>query len=197
MKYNPQVREFPAPSILKTLEIMKERNLQTVVEIGGCRMPLRHPLDELDRDCCLDGHSTAYWTKDFQTVSVDIDRNVTANTIRICENLGQKPNLLALTTDGVEYLSGIRTGEIDLLFLDAWDVNLPNSAEEHLRAFQAAERLLHQWSLVLIDDTDVDCVDGELVFSDGVSGKGKLVIPYAIENGWHVVFSGRQTLLSK
>lgn len=196
MKYDPQIREYPAPTILKVIEIMKERKGHHVVEIGSCRMPLRHPLEELHRDCCLDSHSTAYWTKHFRTVSVDIDPAATQNTFAICKALKQEGNLIPITGDGVEYLE-TRDYEIDLLFLDAWDVNLPNSAEEHLRAFQTAERLLHQRSLVLIDDTDVDCVDGELVFSDGVSGKGKLVIPYAIENGWHVVFSGRQTLLSK
>jgi hypothetical protein len=86
---------------------------------------------------------------------------------------------------------------IDLLFLDAWDVNLEGSAERHLEAFKAAEQNLHEQSLVLIDDTDVDLVEDILVFADGVSGKGKLVIPYAVNRGWKVVFSGRQTLLSK
>ena len=193
---NPMTREFPAPSILKTLEMFKDRNGGTIVEIGGCRMPLTHPLDQLDRNCCLDGHSTAYWTKEHHTVSIDIDSQVIANTIQIVHNLRQAENLVVMCLDGIEYLRN-RSTQIDLLFLDAWDVNLPNSAEEHLKAFQAAENILHDQSLVLIDDTDVDCIDGQLVFSEGISGKGKLVIPYAIEKGWHIVFSGRQTLLSK
>jgi hypothetical protein len=167
-----------------------------IVEIGTCRMPLLHLLEELNRDCCLDGHSTAYWTKDHLTVSVDVDRQAIENVQTICKALAQEKNLVTFNMDGIEYLKR-RNEPIDLLFLDAWDVNLPESAERHLEAFQAAEHLLDFQSLVFIDDTDVDCVDGDLVWADGISGKGKLVIPYAIEKGWHVVFSGRQTLLSK
>jgi hypothetical protein len=193
---NPIYREFPRNSILSVLYMLKERGGKNIVEIGACRMPLNHPLDELHLECCLDSHSTAYWTKDHLTVTIDIDPQTIANTVEICTALGQEKNLVVWTGDGVSYLQR-RMDPIDLLFLDAWDVNLPESAERHLDAFIAAERNLDHRSLVLIDDTDVDCVDGKLVFADGISGKGKLVIPYAVNRGWRVVFSGRQTLLSK
>jgi hypothetical protein len=193
---NPIYREFPRNSILSVLYMLKERGGKNIVEIGACRMPLNHPLDELHLECCLDSHSTAYWTKDYLTVSIDIDPQTIANTVDICTALGQEKNLVVWTGDGIAYLKR-RMDPIDLLFLDAWDVNLEGSAERHLEAFKAAEQNLHEQSLVLIDDTDVDLVEDILVFADGVSGKGKLVIPYAVNRGWKVVFSGRQTLLSK
>ncbi len=52
-------------------------------------------------------------------------------------------------------------------------------------------------SIILIDDTDVERINEQVVFSNGISGKGKLVIPQAIKDGYNVIFSGRQTLLSK
>jgi len=50
----------------------------------------------------------------------------------------------------------------------------------------------------MIDDTDVQFIDNELrptLIQYG--GKGEMVVPHAINEGWDVVLSGRCTLLSK
>ena len=77
--------------------------------------------------------------------------------------------------------------QIDLLYLDAWDV-IPGTdyKEKHLEAFQAAEEKLHDNSVILIDDME-----------HGENGKGGLVIPYALTKGWKRMDIGKQAILYK
>jgi len=71
-------------------------------------------------------------------------------------------------------------------------------AERHLDAYNAALPHLSDNHLILIDDTDVDYINGECQFIDGaMAGKGRLLIPYLLNNGYKMEFGGRQTLLSK
>jgi hypothetical protein len=87
---------------------------------------------------------------------------------------------------------------IDLLFLDAWDIDTPGYAEKHLEAYRAAEDKLATRHLLLIDDTDVDYIDGRLQFVDvAVAGKGRLLVPELLDRGYELVRTGRQTLLAK
>ncbi|HON83195.1 MAG TPA: hypothetical protein PLI22_03550 [Caldisericia bacterium] len=70
--------------------------------------------------------------------------------------------------------------------------------ENHLEAYQIAKKNLHDKSLILIDDTDVIERNGELFLDNsGISGKGILVIPQAVKDGYKIMFSGRQVLLMK
>ncbi len=118
-----------------------------------------------------------------QVYSVDISASNTKMTKEICKEF---KNLTAVTEDGVKFLKSFNKS-IDLLFLDAWDA-VPGTryAESHLEAYLAAKPKLHDKSLILIDDTDIDN-----------GGKGRLVIPQAIKDGYKIIFSGRQTLLAK
>ena len=75
--------------------------------------------------------------------------------------------------------------KIDILYLDGWDKGTPNFAENHLEAYKAAKDKLSNVHLILIDDTDFNTADG---------GKDRLLSPYLIENGYSLLFNGRQTL---
>lgn len=191
---DPNFRDYPKYFIDSTIQLARRNSLANVVEIGSMRMNLNHPPEEDNHDCCCDGHSSILWgLAGFKVYSVDIDSGATQNT----KNNFSRFNLDSsgiVNGDGIEFLKNFSQG-IDVLFLDAWDVDLSDSPEKHLEAYQVAKSKLSIRSLILIDDTDVDRVDGRVVFSDGLSGKGKLVIPQAIKDGWEVVFSGRQTLL--
>lgn len=190
-------REFPKAYIETAISLLKSRALSSVVEIGSMRQRIEHPLDEVDRRCCLDGHSSMFFasaTDDFTTVDIDFWTSTNAGAA-IKRVLGKYVNVIC--RDGIEFLRD-NSDPIDLLFLDAWDAFLPLSAEHHLEAFQAAESELHDTSMVLIDDTDVDFDGHDLVpSSGGVGGKGRLLIPYMEHAGWAVVFHGRQTLMVK
>lgn len=178
-------REYPAEYIKKAIEVFKSRNGRTIVEIGSMRSPLPHPIGSGHcKGGCMNGHSTMWWaTTGANVYSVDISKESIELTSKICENF---KNVHALLHDGIDFLKTFQQ-PIDLLFLDAWDVvDGTPYAEKHLEAYLAAKPHLHGNSLILIDDTDIkNC------------GKGRLVIPEAIKDGYKIVFSGRQTLLSK
>jgi hypothetical protein len=96
------------------------------------------------------------------------------------------PNLTVHTGDGIDFLKRYERS-IDLLFLDAWDV-VPGTAyaENHLEAYRAALPKLAPRCLVQIDDTDI--LNG---------GKGRLVIPQMIRDGFELVTWGRQAILAR
>lgn len=193
----PEKREFPKTYIERALEMFRKRNLNSIVEIGCARMPLNHPIDQLNIDCCMDGHSSIFWARETDNfITIDINpTNMDNAKLECLKATGKK--ITGFAMDGIEFLQK-HNQKIDLLFLDAWDMDMPESAQRHLEAFQAAEDKLHDQSLILIDDTDCILKDNHLHFSgDGISGKGRLVIPYAVSKGWKVIFYGRQTLLSK
>ena len=197
---DPRKRDYPYNFIKKTIEIFNKRNGKIIVEIGSARMNLNHPLDEYHHDCCCDGHSSAHWAltkKEFY--SVDIDPNSINTTKNIVWEKFKCKNAQIIQQDGLEFLKNFNK-IIDLLFLDAWDVEGTDYAEKHLEAYLIAKKNLNDSSLILIDDTDVywDFNKKELFFSnDGLSGKGKLVIPEAQKDGYNIIFNGRQTLLAK
>lgn len=177
-------REIPKPYIDKAIKLFKERQGKTIVEIGASRFYFKHDLDTQTCPYCMDGHSTMLWARTkAQVYSVDIDDKTIELTKKLCKDCN---NVHAYVQDGIEFLKNFNQ-PIDLLYLDAWDV-IPgtNYAEKHLEAYQVAKSKLHDASLILIDDTDI--YDG---------GKGRLVIPRAVSDGFKVVFFGRQTLLAK
>jgi hypothetical protein len=162
------------PTINKALSEFRTRQGRLVVEIGSIRQR---------GNLVGDGYSTVAWAQFAEQVySVDIDAEATGLTREETEEFG---NVVAVTQDGVEFLEAFNE-PIDLLYLDAWDAFLPGSQENHLRAYMAARRNLHDRSLILIDDTNL--VDG---------GKGRLVVPRAMEDGFNVIFAENQTLLGR
>lgn len=169
------------------MEALNEFDLRggkRIVEIGSMRQPMKHSID-IVMDCCMDGHSSALLAraaKEFWTVDADPEATFACSRELIRLGFG---DAMVVCGGGIQFLTFFQQ-PIDMLFLDGWDCDLPQCASEHLRAYSAAKYNLHDKSLILIDDTDVDG-----------GGKGRLVVPAAIEDGWKVVFDGRQTLLSK
>lgn len=88
--------------------------------------------------------------------------------------------------DSLRYL-GQRIEEIDLLYLDSCDTNVPGHAEHGLKEIQTAERLLHARSMVVYDDTSI--------LAGKWQGKGMLGVPWMMERGWRPSYVGHQTVL--
>lgn len=181
-------RGKPKYYMLETLKMLKKYG--TIVELGVARFTLNHKIvgPYLQNHCffCNDGHSTYVWNcyhKNGPIFSIDISKD----SIQMLKNTIDSPNHYAICDDGIKFLREFNEGKIDLLFLDAWDV-LPDIpfAEKHLEAYLTAKDKLSDDCLILIDDTDV---------ANG--GKGKLLIPELLKDGYRFIFRGRQTLLSK
>lgn len=214
-------RDPPWRFILKAIEIYKQNELSkegVIVEIGCSRGKINYPLFENspERDLDLDGHSTSYFASIgdlFYSVDIEISHLEIAKSDaeRLFPN---NQNCRFRCEDGISFLRGFNI-PISFLMLDAWDLNLKNSAEAHLEALKAAMPKMSKKSIILIDDTDVDFdgkqfiwadyggllhekrIDGIDVYRNSWAGKGKLAIPYALENGYNEIILGsnRQTLL--
>jgi predicted O-methyltransferase YrrM len=78
------------------------------------------------------------------------------------------------------------TEKIDLLYLDSLDLPLEGDASEaqthNLKEFKLVEHLLHEKSIVLIDDNDFN------------GGKPLLTKKYLKERGWRVLLNEQQSL---
>jgi glycosyltransferase involved in cell wall biosynthesis len=189
-------RERPYATIKQAIELFHARQGQTIVEIGSMRQPLTHDLDDLSFPCCNDGHSSMHWAQAAKRFfSVDISPECTAITRQSLQNFGYT-HAEALNTDGLQFLKNFG-GQIDLLYLDAWDVGTSGCAEHHLEAYRLAKPWLHNNSIILIDDTDLDWDGCQFVLAEGIGGKGKLVVPEAQKDGYEILAQGRQVLLAK
>lgn len=190
------MRSKPAPYIKKTCEIAKILGLTTVVEIGATRHGITpdcvnyfynsdNPF--LSPPCCGDGHGGVFFSLEgFEVHSVDIDENCKTHINWSFESLGRPlPNNLNLhiPKDGLEFLSEFDK-EIDILFLDGWDVGTHNYMENHLAAFIISQEKLSATHLILIDDTDFNTN----------KGKDALLAPYLLSLGYTLLFDGRQKL---
>jgi len=195
MSFNPYERDRPKKYIDEAIRIFNERNGKTIVEIGCNRMRLTHPIEENHHECCCDGHSTLILSRTGQTLfSCDID----PRAVELAQETVQSyPKARVLMKDGIKFLRNFGV-KIDLLFLDAWDVDHPKCAEKHLEAYDVCKRVLHKDSVVIIDDTDVDIINGKLQPTAlEYGGKGRLLVPKMIEDGWKVLMKGRCTLLCR
>jgi len=189
-------RDTPESYIRMALEEFKRRGLHTILELGCIRVPVAHAAFKCSLSCPTrcDGHSTLLFDSVLQAelISVDISEKA-CNIARKHLNYTPQKNIICM--DAIEYLKK-RNHKIDLLYLDAWDANLKDSAEKHLEAYQAAKKNLHDQSIVLIDDTDVRWTDdGFQPAENGIDGKGRLLIPKMEQEGWNIIFTGRQTML--
>lgn len=177
-------RAKPLPYLLVGTRLVREFALKTIVEIGSMRAPMPHALNAFNPICCNDGHSTLHWASTGAEVhTVDVDPG---SAVVIGAHIKEFPNIHASTGDGIAFLRGF-SKTIDVLYLDAWDV-IPGTdyAERHLEAYQTAAPLLARSCLIQIDDTDI--LNG---------GKGRLVIPQMIRDGFTLITWGRQTLLTR
>jgi hypothetical protein len=175
-------RGKPLPYLQVVTTLVREFGLKTIVEIGSMRGPMDHALDEFNAECCNEGHSTLFFAETGAEVYTT-DVNPYCAQVLV-PSTRKYHNLHVYTADGIWFLKRFEQ-DIDLLYLDAWDVIAgSNYAEKHLEAYLAALPRLARSCLVLIDDTDI--LNG---------GKGRLVIPQMIRDGFDLVTWGRQALL--
>lgn len=145
---------------------------------------MKHDIYTFDPKCCNDGHSSYFWNAytNATIYTVDIDKRCREMII----NDDRLKNVKAFTQDAIEFGKNFNH-EIDLLFLDAWDV-VPKCkyAEKHLEMYEVIKNKLSSESLILIDDTDI--LNG---------GKGRLLFKKLLDDGYEIMFFGRQTLFKK
>jgi len=197
------LRNYPAPWIKKTVEILKIMDAKIIIEIGSTRSELTQQCISYHDDsynlkpacapgCCQDGHSTYFWAREgFEVYTVDIDERCKTQLenqykYHIKEPMPQNLHL-CIPQDGIEFLKNFDK-PIDFLFLDGWDVGTGGYDERHLEAFLAAKDKLAPMHLISIDDTDFKII-GE--------GKDKLLSPYLLDNGYVKILWGRQTIYIK
>lgn len=178
-------RGKPKEYLLHTIKLLNYyTNAKTILEIGSIRKKMNHDITDFNSSCCNDGHST-YFFKHYtnaEIFTVDIDKQCK----KIIDSDVRLNGVNATSQCGFEYAENFKH-KIDLLYLDAWDV-CPGSpyAQAHLDIYNKLKNNLSDDCLILIDDTDV-----------GNGGKGKLIIPQLIKDGFLMIFNKRQTLFSR
>lgn len=195
---NQSIRKRPYTFISKALALAKENPV--IVEIGSMRQPCSHDLDVFDQECCNDGHSSLLLARgagEFHTVDIDsYNSNLTSSQLK---KFGFNEKSTVYNGDGLILLKKFQK-PIDLLYLDAWDVELPLHAEKHLEAFELAESKLAKNAIILIDDTDVGYNEEKGYHNDeeSLGGKGRLLIPLLLsKDNYEMIFKGRQTCFKK
>lgn len=173
-----------------------------IFELGTMRGPLTHHVDITDYECCNDGHSTFLFARTgWKVEAIDISVDAIRHAREAC-SLYRNTSLIV--SDALAYGTFLTSMKplptIGLIYLDAWDVELPDCAENHLKFYQKIREWINKDCLFLIDDTDLYYdYDKKEYFADPsfMSGKGKLLIPEMENDGYDVLFTGRQTLLCK
>jgi hypothetical protein len=139
-----------------------------------------------------DGWSTLNWEwfaklTDSSVYVVDIDENHLSKAKQI---VPESEYVTYKNQDSIEFLKNFHR-KIDFLFLDSLDYcgdeeNIRKCLEHQLNEVKAVWDKLNDNCFILIDD----------VFDDKWNGKGKLSIPYLIDNGFKIIyFMDSQVLL--
>jgi len=192
------IRKKPFTFIKNAIDLFKQINGKTIVEVGTMRTPLDHIIDEYDHECCMEGHSSilfALAADEFHTV--DIDLSASKLTFKTLDQMNLNSDWSVYNGDGITFLNNF-DGKIDLLFLDAWDIGTPEYAKNHLKAYLAAKDKLSTKHIILIDDTDINFTEERGLHNDedSMGGKGAELVPFLLSTGYTVIFKGRQTCLT-
>ena len=175
-------------SFVKTIDILEQtyNHPITIVETGCIR-------NTTDESKFGDGWSTLNWDyyakkTDSKVYVVDIDEN----HLRKSKEVVPSSEYVTYTKDdSINYLKNF-SKKIDLLFLDSYDYcgdeeNIRKCHEHSLNEIIAAWDKLNDKCFVLIDD----------IFNNEWEGKGKLSVPYLINNGFEVVYYQDSQVLLK
>jgi predicted O-methyltransferase YrrM len=181
-KYNFRKRRN---TLRATLKLLESRGARMLVETGTARGGLARTKAE--------GASTVVfglWAKKHrgQLHSVDIDAGSIEGARSAVKEVHVDDVVHFHQSDSVAFLQGF-TQPVDFLYLDSYDYHHDPaiqraSQEHHLKEFEAIEGRLHEKSVVLIDDCNLEG-----------GGKGKLVIERMLQSGWKTVLSEYQVLL--
>lgn len=169
------------PSFKLALELLEERNAQTLVETGTAR----YGNEEFEGD----GGSTIIfgdWATrhDATLFSVDKSSEAIESAKQVTKKCGDHVEFAC--SDSLEYLDKFDRS-IDFIYLDSceYDSNQPlTSQDHHMKEIIAAYPALHKNSVVMIDDCDLPN-----------GGQGKLAIDYLLDNHWKILHQGYQTIL--
>ncbi len=172
-------RQAPGPSLKQACRTFNEIGGKTIVEVGtGIHGK-------------LSGNSMQEWVKRTEArhiIAVDMDP---ARLQEVADAVGDSPRVELVEADGIAYLEGFN-GTVDLLYLDFWVVDEPGAlqgtarSEAYRQVYEAAREKLPRKALVLIDDTD-----------HIHPWKHTQLVPLARQDGFQVVYEGRQTLLRR
>ena len=138
---------------------------------------------------------------------------INPNSTKVCKQVVSN-NVEITTDDSVRYLNNLTSNflenktKVSMFYLDSFDVDwrypYPASAH-HLKEFTAINRLLHEDTLVVVDDAPAyanltqnnksSASSWEILSSPPptVGGKGALIHEYAMLSGAKLVFSHYQT----
>lgn len=173
------------PTFICALQLIKERNLKTMIETGTSRCG--------DKNYEGDGGSTiifSEWAKDYKSefYSVDINNDyLTQAKTAVQKHLGKLyPQIHFVCSDSIAFLQNFGK-QIDFLYLDSYDFEENNplpSQHHHLFEIHAAYPFLTENSVVMIDDCDLPH-----------GGKGRLAIEYLTDRGWKILENRYQTIL--
>jgi hypothetical protein len=164
----------------------------------------------------LDGQSTLLFDKytlsrgeKSKVYTVDISQNST----KVCGQV-VSDNVEITTSDSVRYLNNLTKKfltdkiKVSMFYLDSFDVEWRYpypAAAHHLKEFTAINRLLHEDTLVVVDDApayahltqnDTGPASTWKILSSPlptVGGKGSLIHEYAMLSGAKLIFSHYQT----
>jgi len=124
---------------------------------------------------------------------VDIDPNAIDHTKEVHKKYVQNISVEYHVKDSIKFLREFDK-QIDFLFLDSYDYcgdeeNIRKCHEHQLNEIKAAYPKLSDFAIILIDD----------VFNDETyDGKGKLSIPFLLENGFEIIhYIDTQILLKR
>lgn len=141
-------------------------------------------------------HLSVKYGHDFTSVDILPDR-IPLNEMILKAHGLLRDNVHLVCADGLDVLRRWDKGNIDVLYLDAWDYEPDDlrrrvhlySEKMHLRAAQVADRHIPPGGLVLVDDM--------LVHDTTMVGKGTRVVPWLAERGWECMEQGWQILMRK
>lgn len=170
-------------TFVQALDIIKKRNLQILVQTGTACSGTAW--------CENDGCSTIIFSDYLEEYpgrlySVDNSSSAIEAAKKALIHEESEADILFVENDSVEFFRNFNQ-QIDFLYLDSFDFEFTNpipSQQHHLEEIQAAYPLLHDQSVIMIDDCGLP-----------LGGRGKLVIEYLKEKGWKVIADKYQVLL--
>ena len=182
-KYNFRRRRI---TFNKTLELLNERGVKTMIETGTSRKGLAGARS--------DGAATIVFGKWAQQNgahmhSVDISEEAIEGSREEVERQQLQDSVSLHLGDSVQFLEQFHQ-QVDFLYLDSYDYSRTDSEiqrlsqEHHLKEFKAIEDRLHEQTIVLIDDCGLPG-----------GGKGKTLIEYMRANGWSGIIDAYQVRL--
>lgn len=174
------------PSMKIALNLLNQRGGKVIVETGTTRA--RNDFGGAGMATIFFGdyaqHYDAHvWTVDILPEAINLAKELTV----------EYSNYITYVTDDSLHFLEIFNQPIDLLYLDSYDYPIDENEElafesqsHQLKEFKASEHLLHDKSIVVLDDN---------AWPKG--GKCKLTKDYLIEKGWECLWDDFQSVWIK